>query len=305
MRIGVHKLGFESHYYSNSIFDPYDKNGMFTEVNLLISAFKENGYDAEYVHSEFINLIGLIPYDIIFVFNGIENSTSNLKNLKKISKELNYLLTDSRFYEHQNSEYIDNYFVQSIFKMYDKPTYNSRLHLLPIYERKFLNNVLVKKNDRVIFGGSIRERRHEVEEYIYNDYTDCFLNDKKTGTDTRLPILEYKKLLKEYSYGIVLINKKDTEIGNITWRYFEYIANNVLTFVDRKSDPRNIILPKDDFMFVSSSDEMEYKMYLLNNNVELRKEILNKQNERITQDAMSGKVIVDCLIGRRRENVVG
>lgn len=304
MRIGVHKLGFESHYYDKAIFDPYDKNGMFTEVNLLIRAFIENGYNAEYVNSEYINLIPYKPYDIIFVFNGNENSTSNLKNLKKITKELNYLLTDSRFYEHPNSEYIDNYFVQSVYKMYSKPTYNSRLHLLPIYERKFLDNTLVKKNDRVIFGGSIRERRHEIEEYAYNSDTDCFLKDEQAGIDTRLPILEYKKLLKEYSYGIVLINRKDVAIGNITWRYFEYIANNVLTFVDRESDPRGMLLDQDDFMYVSSRQEMRDKMDILDKNIEFRKEILHKQNQRITPEAMTGKAIVDVLIGGRRENVI-
>lgn len=305
-KIGIHKMGFESLNHDSSLpFVNDDKNGMFTEVNLLMSAFRANGIEVNYVDTFKENKFN--SYDILFIFNGFENSTSNFEKLNWLTKEFNYIITDSRFYNAavENEEWIDNYFVQSDVKMFDKPTYNSQLHKLPIYETNFYDNVKHVKNDRLVFGGSIRERRQRIEKLLGNNLKfDLLLYDKDAGIDNRLPINAYKMLLGNYSYGIVIINPLDIKIGSITWRYYEYIANKVLTFVDVKSDPYNLLLPKGHFMYVGSQEELVSKINILSKHESLRKVFLNDQSQRITLDVLSGRLFVKSLIESRSLNVI-
>lgn len=305
MRIGIHKLGFADHeFVEGNIFEADDKNGMFTEVNLLIQTFIDNGYSTEYVDLRAMHMEN--HYDIIYVFNGFENSTSSLKNLKRICKELNYLLTDSRFYDTAclSEDYIDNYFVQSSTMVLGKPTFNSKLYKLPAYECAFLNNPNdIERSGMLIFGGSVRERKVEILEYIIRPNVDYFLKFDDLGFDTRIPAMEYKNLLSKYTYGIVLINGWDTEIGNITWRYYEYIANGVLAFVSRSSDPDNQILNKDDFMYVSSYSEMLDKTILIDKDIHLKHQILLDQSLMLNIDDFYGKTFVKSLLESREENV--
>lgn len=291
MRIGVHKLGFE-----NSLENKSDKNGMFTEVNLLISIFNSYGHNAAYV-----NTTSQSYYDIIFVFNGYENRTSSLKNLSNMCPELNYLLTDSRFYEGDHS-YVDNFFVQSSRKMYGKPTFNSNLHKLPLCGQE-LKNINDVKNERLIFGGSVRERKNAISEFIFRPEVDYFLRYEDENIDKRLPIELYRQLLKFYSYGIVLINPKDILIGSITWRYYEYVINNVITFVEKKSDPFNQLLSEGHFLYVSSYLEMRKKMKMINSDNELREKLLLEQIKKISIEDQNGKTFIKSLLESREENV--
>lgn len=310
MRIGIHKLGFETHNFDPSnIYNADDKNGMFTEVNLIMKAFVDNGYNIEYVNTTAESFSHYVAntnlFDIIYVFNGFEKKASCLKLLRILTKELNYVLTDSRLYEKDN-DLIDNYFVQSNIKMYDKPTFNSHIHKLPIYEMQFHPKVeSIGKNGKFIFGGSIRERRQDIFEYIYRPWVDYYLKDEEKGIDNRLPIRNYKSELTKYSYGIVLINKRDIEIGNITWRYYEYIANYVITFVDRKADPDNQLLEKDSFFYVSSCAELVEKIEMLeNSDYDHKRKALQMQNKKIKLDDLNGKTFVKSLLESREENVI-
>lgn len=300
MRIGIHKLGFETY---NDLVLGRDTNGMAREVNLLINLFKNNGYDAGYINTNTYE-----KYDTAFVFNGIEKGTSNLTFLRGLSNELNYMLTDSRFYEASKMEActksIDNYFVQSDSKMYEgKKVYNSKLYMLPLYEHyekdipeTLFNEKQFKK--RLLFGGSVRDREDKVYEYIIRPNVDYYLKTKRS--DNRLSIDGYRELLPEYGFGIVLINPLDAIIGNITWRYYEYIINNIVTFIDINSDPRKVITDVD-FLYVSSYREMEEKMdFLLNNDIAVRT-ILKDQLKGLDKDTVE-KEILDALIGGRVEN---
>lgn len=304
------------------VYTSRDNNGMFTEVNLLLNAFISNGYNVEYV-----NLPTDKRYDVIYVFNGFESSTSNLKTLKSISGELNYLLTDSRFYNRFYSSksangfyssksakeelYVDNYFVQSTVKMYDKPTFNSKLHMLPLYERKFyikqeseLSRVVREKG--LIFGGSVRERKDEVIEYIIRPDVCYFLKFDEFGIDTRIDTEYYKRKLKYYMFGIALLNPKDIDIGNITWRYYEYLANDVLVFVDRSVKSLIDIsgeINVDRFMYVSSYEEMYKKMQMIINDTHMYKTLVKWQRVNVDVDAITGKLFVKSLIEKGFKNV--
>ena len=306
MRIGIHKLGFAEHeFVKGNVFKANDKNGMFAEVNLLIQAFIGSGYSAEYVDLRKTYVKN--HYDIIYVFNGFENSTSSLKNLRRICEELNYVLTDSRFYndmlDFKNNIRVDNFFVQSEIKMFHKPTFNSKLYKLPVYECAFLNSKDdVERNGKLIFGGSVRQRKEQILEYVVRPNTDYFLRFDELGFDTRIPIMDYKKLLVKYTYGIVLINKWDTEIGNITWRYYENIANGLITFVSRDSDPYNQLLDEDDFMYVSSYSEMLEKIMVLEGDHKTYSKVLMNQVLKMHPNDFSGRTFVKSLLESREVN---
>ncbi len=308
-KIGFYKLGFETHEYdANNVFNANDKNGMLTEVNLVMKAFQLHGYEVEYVNTNDRQF-----YDRIFVFNGYPKFTS-IANLWVLCKELNYILTDTRFINvtrnDRHSHYIDNFFVQSDeMQLLYKPTFNSKLHMLPIFEHNFYNvddgksSLVANKKSRIIFGGSERERRDKFIEYIYKPIVDAFVNYKDGSADNRLPILDYKKRLSEYKYGIVIINPYDVEVGNITWRYYEYIVNNVITFVDRDSDPRNkLLLTPRSFLYVSSYDEMYYKMEMIENDPLLYNSLLIDQQCVINNEQRSGYEFVKSLLEGRNEN---
>lgn len=298
MKIGIHKLGFE---VEEDLTMNKDVNGMSSEVSLILLAFKAHGHDIEYADT---NIIPDRQYDIIYVFNGYENSTSCLAVLKEMCYELNYILTDSRFY--QDDIHIDNYFVQSTNKVFSKPTFNSKLHKLPIYETTFSDTNIINKfytrKNRLIFGGSVRERKEKVLEYIIRPEVDYFLKFNDLGLDTRLPIKEYRRLLNDYNFGLTILNPLDIIIGNITWRYYEYIANGILTFVDRESDPNNFILDKGNFMYVSSYEELFLKMKRLSNDKELRRVIIQEQTSRMHIYDFTGRTFVNSLLESREEN---
>lgn len=304
MKIGIHKLGFPNHDYK--ALNENDKNGMFAEVNLLIHAFLLQEYDVEYVNTDIINLK---EYDHIFCFNGFENGTSKLSNLKHRTKELNYLLTDSRFFDISNEHHslIDNIFKQGAGGNNPYKTYNSNLHKLPIFEEhlsKHIPGPITYGRDRLIFGGSVRDRSDKVFEYLIGrDEVDAFLKTEgKIVVDNRLPIDDYKKKLYDYSYGLVLINPKDVACGNITWRYFEYVSKGVLTFVDRDSDPYNQILNKNDFMYVSSYEEMKIKMFHLSHDENLMLNVIFDQLSKIDQADILGETFTNSLLGGRKQN---
>lgn len=295
--IGIHKLGFD-----NLPKGKKDTNGMFTEVGLLLQLFHDANIPAEYVEINPSDKTE-IEYDNIFVFNGYESSTSNLKELRRMTKELNYILTDSRFYSSIQHEEVDNYFVQGPVKMYNKPTFNSYLHKLPIYESTFHKKIGNNNNGRLIWGGSVRERESKILEYVLRPDTDYYLRYEDLDIDTRVDITEYREELQNSTFGIVLINPKDVSIGSITWRYYEYIANGVFTFVDNDSDPHGLIIPKDDFMRVSNYKEMINKAKRLAESRALADLIRCNQEERITDDDMSGHTFIKSLLESREENV--
>ena len=305
MRLGIHKLGLEAFCFDpDFILRREDKNGMYTELGLVMQAFIENGYEIEYVDTT--RIYPLNHFDIIFIFNGYDNRTSCLELLRYFGREICYLLTDSRYYELAASqgEYIDSYFVQSEIKMFDKPTYNSKLHKLPIYEKNFYKNQTHAKNGRLIFGGSVRERREQITELLVDKPGfDVLLKDEEEGYDNRMNILDYKTILGNYSYGIVIINPLDIEIGSITWRYYEYISNKVLTFVEAKSDPYNQLLPKGSFMYVDNYKDLHEKIAIIGEHEEINDLVINEQNKNITHWDAIGKTFVQSLLESRELNV--
>jgi Glycosyl transferases group 1 len=294
--IGIHKLGFDTLPKEKK-----DTNGMFTEVGLLLQLFHDAGLKAEYVDTtELFDK----SYDNIFVFNGYENSTSNLQQLRVMTNELNYILTDTRFYDgRKGNPLVDNYFVQGPIKMYDKPTYNSYLHKLPIYESTFHGYTGHNDDGMVIWGGSVRERESKILEYVFRPHTNYFLNWDTLGIDTRVPIENYREKLQDSSYGIVLINPKDVAIGSITWRYYEYIANGVLTFIDYESDPEGLIIPNGSYMKIKSYKEMLEKMKYLSNSEALRGLVREIQDDMISDDDLSGHTFIKSLLESREANV--
>src|SRR5690606_17846994 len=207
LRIGVHKLGFAR----LKDFPSIDKNGLKTEVGLVLNAFKKYNYDISYVDTTLEPDENL--FDIIYVFNGYENSTSSLEILKEFNATINYILTDTRFIEHfeKKLEYIDNFFVQSPrIKIEGKPTFNSYLQKLPIYNKGLMNADNLpfdERRSKIIFGGSRRNRADKIKEYLLeNENADVFIRDKIANKDTRLPAPIYSQLLGYYKYGIVLID---------------------------------------------------------------------------------------------------
>lgn len=300
MRIGIHKIGLENHkFHHNTIFSENDKNGMYTEINLLMQLFREHGYFVKYVDVNNINE----KYDIIFAFNGYSKGKSSLGNLRALTNELNYLLTDITYYYNRDKELklVDNIFVQSNKNLFEnKPNYNSKLYKLPIYETKFYkfnSKPFEARISKIIFGGSIRERKDDAKEFLINKpIVQTFLKFNENN-DYRLPINIYKSLLSKYKYGLVLLNPLGDKIGNIPWRYYEYIVNDCITFV---VDREGIILDKGSFLNVMSYEQLFERIMMIEKDKCLRETLLKKQRDKIKSSDFRGVDIIDSLLGGRK-----
>lgn len=296
MNIGITKLNCDVNDIKNT---SADKNGRYKEILTLITSFSAAGYQCELT-----GVFDLKYYNVIYVLNGVldtdETYIEQLKQLKKRCNSLNYILTDLRLINTEISKICDCVLTQStenIPFIYSKQLYNGMPELAATCAE---NTRSFEKEELFIFGGGIRDRVEDFNEYLLNQPTfNLFYKSIDGSVDTRLPIDEYYNQLNKSKYTLVINDIQYNKYGFITWRYYESIARNVITFLDYKVDKNKIIkLPEwvRKFVTVKSRDELLHRMKLINMNKCLYLDILDEQTQLLTPDVVSGRFTVNCLL---------
>lgn len=113
------------------------------------------------------------------------------------------------------------------------------------------------KENKLIFGGGVRDNEHKIKEYLNAVPSVAYL--KTDSTDNRLPYDKYLKELAKYKFALIIGRKKYNELGWVTPRYCEAIANDVFPICDSSYDISNHF----GGLCVSSSEELQeiFQMY--------------------------------------------
>lgn len=324
MRIGIAKLNTKI----EEIDAENDKNGRYTEVKMLLEAFNNYFFftntTIQLVDKDYFKNIGGY-FDVIFILNNVLKDRfdymyafENLQIFRNNSVELNYIITDLRLI--YNSEFINNYFTQTIEKINIIHGKNQFYSGMPELALLNYSEEYYKKDNDFIFGGGMRDREVDFNEYIYSFIIDKDwiekaklikseiytkiknYNESNKTYDNRIPLFYYYEELKRSKYSLIINDTSYNEAGFITWRFYENLKYDVISFFDNKVDKYNIInLPKyiKDFLIVNSVEELIRKMQLLNENNSFYKIILEANREYRRKFDKLGEYTVKSLLGIR------
>jgi len=262
-----------------------DKNGMYKEVKLLEQAFIKNGCKPDIFNFDYGKNVS---YHVSFVFNcmkdNFRNNFKHIAGLRQKSYKMVYILTDLRLECPEESKIL----FDRIATQQPGGNYNGIPELALLnYEHDFCYD----KSVLFSYGGGIRERGRDFKEYLepFISNEQAFILTKNNEFDNRLAIDEYYELLNKTKYSIVIMDGSYYENNFITWRYFENIAHNVVTFVDDKCDPSYYLLPNNHFLRVKSYNEMVEKIGFMENNEMLFSACLDFQKRKITKEKIEGR----------------
>lgn len=301
MKIGLYKLGINI----SDIKIKNDKNGRFKEILALKEIFESQGHKVELL-DRYSNLSNKY-FDKIYVLNGELSNNSSMEILFLSTKcdFIGYILTDLRLINENISRLFNVIYTQSIENIpfiHAKQCYNGMPELALYCNRNKIvqaYNNFDKKENMFIFGGGIRNRRKDIEEYIIKTGFTYYGKDEENGFDNRIPIDEYYKKLENTKYSILIQDPEYNYHGFITWRYYENIAHGIITFIDHKCDKYNMLGldPKvKQIVTVHNKQDMIDKMIEIERSKTLQQLILSEQYVLITPKKIHGLYTYDCLI---------
>lgn len=114
------------------------------------------------------------------------------------------------------------------------------------------------RRDRVLFGGNNLNRQDKFDAYLNCGRCDVLKKDYNTGVDERIPYMQYLAVLKEYKYSLMICREEYREIGWLTARLFECLANFVLPIFDVDYDKDRIFAIPD--LICRDANDMVYAM---------------------------------------------
>ena len=80
------------------------------------------------------------------------------------------------------------------------------------------------------------------------------------------------------AYATIVIGDKKYNNGQYTARVYETMSSNAVQFIDRDYDTEGRLFGKDNYRYVSTTEEFKEKVEEIKNNPELRKQLLNEQH---------------------------
>lgn len=293
MKIGICKLGINL----IDVDTLADTNGRFKEMLALVSIFRTNGHDVELIDKKSVNSY----FDKIYILNGEITWMSMLEIsiYKRFTNELYYILTDLRLINTSISKQFNIVYTQSNIQIpfiEAKQLYNGMPELA-----YYCSNSLpvLEKDIEFIFGGGLRDREEDFKNYFSKEDETFMLLTKMPDRDTRVPINRYHNLLARSKYSLIINDKTYNENNFITWRYYENIANDVITFLDKKVDAGRIMpLPLNIriALTVTDYDTLKYKMKVIEENKGLKEYFLDAQRKILTEEIKSGQFTYNKLM---------
>lgn len=158
--------------------------------------------------------------------------------------------------------------------------YNFIPELFYKHTKKCVNDCA--KSKKIIFGGADTGREDMFAKYNLKDTLmfDLFAKVNSTGEDNRIKYQDFIRLLNEHKFTIVFGRKQYRDIGWVTSRFYESIANFCVPFVDSSFYKNDNLRLKNclfrDFIVVESYVEMLFKRSLLIANEKARVALLEE-----------------------------
>lgn len=156
------------------------------------------------------------------------------------------------------------------------------------YTRQLLQT---EKQDKLIFGGGVRDNEHKILEYLSAVPSVSYL--KTNDYDNRIEYANYLIELAKYKYTIVISRRSYSDIGFITPRYCEAIANNVLPICDSTYDRSNHFA----VVRVSSKEELKRMIEMLNQSEEFYRSLLTQEHHKLASRQNNFRNLIIDIIG--------
>ena len=302
MRIGLGKL----HTSKRALQGAHDTNGRYLEITALHQAFEAAGHDTDLVDVE-----SAAHYDTLFILNNeiLEpwRAFSELAWYRQITKRLVYIVTDLRLVHPVIGSQVDAFATQSPVKCLDTtvPQFYSGMPELAVYiaeNELFYSIDHSNRSNLFIFGGGDRDRKEDFDTYILQDWRNAqlYLKLLDKGVDTRVSIDKFHRALHNSKYTLIINDKSYNETGFNTWRYFESVSRDVITFLDHKVDKYQH-LPLDPetraWLTVKDRHELVEKMMLLELNREQKFKIQAAQTRGLSEAMTTGTFTIEALLG--------
>ena len=148
-----------------------------------------------------------------------------------------------------------------------------------------------EKQNKLIFGGGVRDNEHKIFEYLSSVPSVSYL---KTNTyDNRLEYADYLMELAKCKYTIIIARQAYNDIGWVTARYCEAIANNTLPICDSTYDRSNHFA----VVRVSSKEELKQMIKMLNQSEEFCISLLKQEHRKLASRQNNFRNLIIDIIG--------
>lgn len=148
-----------------------------------------------------------------------------------------------------------------------------------------------EKQNKLIFGGGVRDNEHKIFEYLSSVPSVSYL---KTNTyDNRLEYADYLMELAKCKYTIIIARQAYNDIGWVTARYCEAIANNTLPICDSTYDRSNHFA----VVRVSSKEELKQMIKMLNQSEEFCISLLKQEHHKLASRQNNFRNLIIDIIG--------
>lgn len=213
--INVYKIGLKW-------YDEVDKNGGLFEYRI--------------IEEELSNII--TDQRVLVIINGkfFEDEETSLLELIKCYNTTIFIATDIIAFENNSkiieaSDYLLHQSPLVLQQFYYKPQLYS---YVPELFYRYVTADTSVKNNKMIFGGGVRDNEDLILEYLQAVPSTAYL--KTAEKDNRISYNEYLKELAKHKYSLVISRKAYQKIGWVTPRYVEALALNTLPICDYNYD---------------------------------------------------------------------
>jgi hypothetical protein len=208
------------------------------------------------------------------------NELLNIKNkLNSIELRMNALFTG---YNYSNIYGLDFYNIK-YYNVFKDIAINFK------DEKSLFDEEIIKEYDICYYGDNRGTyRNNKIKKYFNNNYIKslligCDLDIKYNTHIKKVNHDELKNLVKK-SYASLVIGDKEHENAFITMRFYENIKYEVVSFIDIDYDINKKLFTNDflrDFNYISSENDLNYKIKKIKNDKELYNKIIYLQNQEL------------------------
>lgn len=307
MKIGFYKPFIPIYFHDDS----NDLNATSYEVVNVMKIFAEKGHKC-YILSGSDLIDGKIKninngfldekYDRIFLYGGpfnLKRDDGNIINiLKEKTKRLSYVLTDLRCIPPRKDYYslFNDFYSQSTLRYLGrvKNIYGGVAEFR-CYKMKFEEYDKSKKDIKIYFGGTTRNRLKKYLEYVYRPNVMITGKSEELKFNNRVKRNEYFDLLRRTRYSIVFADDVYNINYFITPRFYENVEFGIINLVDFDWDMGERIVKLNDWCRVRTYLEMMKKIDELEENDKKYNEILEFQRSKVKKEYITGDYVYEVL----------
>jgi len=295
MNIGIYKAGRTISFKDNDVSDHSAISVEITRIAKILAEHLHNVFilsDTDYIPKSITRVSRDVPeaLDKVFIYNGVGLTADIVNSCLKYTDDVNLIVTDLALLPSSD--------VVTMFKkLY---TQSKRFGEYGAIQEHELYKCKIKRRNKyagLYFGGTERGRLQDFLEYVYRPNVTWFGKSDTLGIKNYIPYHEHIEWMKKSKYSIVIGDSIYNKVGFVTPRYYECIRYGMIPFVDMKYDPDEIMIKKDDYRRVSSFEEVLTKMKHIDGNQALYHQLLDEQEQMMTDELFYGDNIISYLLG--------